>query len=155
MAKMEILSLEEAKFSKNASKIRFRTYFLVEKPYSNSQRSNGTTMEITVQDDIHIIKIAGSILQSDSEELDRNLSEHNFDPSPKIIIDLTEVNHICSTALGIIVSYKKKFKSAEGDIIIVINDEDLLQLFEITMLDKVFKIVPNIEDAFDEFKLNP
>ncbi len=152
---MEILSLEEAKFSKNASKIRFRTYFLVEKPYSNSQRSNGTTMEITVQDDIHIIKIAGSILQSDSEELDRNLSEHNFDPSPKIIIDLTEVNHIRSTALGIIVSYKKKFKSAEGDIIIVINDEDLLQLFEITMLDKVFKIVPNIEDAFDEFKLNP
>ncbi|ASP41526.1 anti-anti-sigma factor [Leptospira interrogans] len=112
-------------------------------------------MEITVQDDIHIIKIAGSILQSDSEELDRNLSEHNLDPSPKIIIDLTEVNHICSTALGIIVSYKKNFKSAEGDIIIVINDEDLLQLFEITMLDKVFKIVPNIEDAFDEFKLNP
>lgn len=135
-------------------KIPFQLRFFVEKPKSKSHRSIGNPMEITVQDDIHIIKIAGSILQSDSEELDRNLSEHNFDPSPKIIIDLTEVNHICSTALGIIVSYKKKFKSAEGDIIIVVNDEDLLQLFEITMLDKVFKVVPNIEDAFDEFKLN-
>ncbi|GBF40089.1 anti-sigma factor antagonist [Leptospira johnsonii] len=120
---------------------------------SNMHTRFVTHMEITVQGDIHIIKISGSILQSDSEELDRNLSDHNFEPSPKIIIDLTEVSHICSTALGILVSYKKKFNSAEGDIIIVVNDDDLLQLFEITMLDKVFKVLPTIEDAFDEFKL--
>lgn len=117
-------------------------------------KTDYTVMDITAQKDIHILKIQGSILQSDTEELDTKLSTYEFPESPKVIIDLTDVNHICSTALGILVSYKKRFKDAQGDIMVVINDEDLLQLFEITMLDKVFTICPTVEDAKDEFRLD-
>jgi len=55
-------------------------------------------------------------------------------------------------ALGILVSYKKKFTENSGNIKIVITDEDLLELFEITMLDKIFEIFQDLKSAEDAYK---
>lgn len=72
----------------------------------------------------------------------------------KIILDLTKVHHICSTALGIFVATKRKLKPMNGDIKVIVVDEDLIQLFEITMLDKVFEIFPDLSAAMEGFQLD-
>ncbi len=112
-------------------------------------------MEIQIKKDIKIIKFSGAILKVDSDEIEKELSTlTSKQNSNKIILDLTKVHHICSTALGIFVATKRKLKPLKGDIKIVVVDEDLIQLFEITMLDKVFEMFPDVEEALDAFKLD-
>ena len=53
---------------------------------------------------------------------------------------MINVKHICSSALGALVAIKRKIKDNEGDIKLVIVNENLLRLFQTTMLDKVFEI---------------
>ncbi|TGM60435.1 STAS domain-containing protein [Leptospira vanthielii] len=111
-------------------------------------------MDVQVKDDIRIIKFSGAILKVDSDEIEKELSKLTQSSVKKIILDLTKVHHICSTALGIFVATKRKLKPMNGDIKVIVVDEDLIQLFEITMLDKVFEIFPDLSAAMEGFQLD-
>lgn len=94
-------------------------------------------------------------MKVDSDEIEKELSKLTSQQnSYKIILDLSKVHHICSTALGIFVATKRKLKPMKGDVKIVVLDEDLIQLFEITMLDKVFEMFSEIDEALDAFQLD-
>lgn len=58
-----------------------------------------------------------------------------------------ETQHICSSALGQIVFMKNKFVSVGGNIVLVVRDEDLLELLEITMLDQIFEVYSHTNEA--------
>lgn len=111
-------------------------------------------MEVLVKNDIRIVKFSGAILKVDSDEIEKELSKLTQSSVKKIILDLSKVHHICSTALGIFVATKRKLKPMDGDIKIIVVDEDLIQLFEITMLDKVFEIFPDLASALEGFQLD-
>ena len=55
-------------------------------------------------------------------------------------IDLTELNYLDSTGLGIFVSVLKKAKTNGKDIYLLNLKENIKKLFKITGLDKIFKI---------------
>ncbi len=101
---------------------------------------------------VTIVKLEGSILESDCKNLDSSLSKILIESSRNTIIDLTDVNHICSLALGLLVSFKKKYSEKNGDIRLVIIDDDMLELFEITMLNKVFEIFSDVKTAENSFE---
>jgi anti-anti-sigma regulatory factor len=46
---------------------------------------------------------------------------------------------------------KNKFNSHGGDIKMVVTDEDLLELLEITMLDQVFQLYDNVNACAKSF----
>jgi anti-sigma B factor antagonist len=109
-------------------------------------------MKLTTKNNTHLFKLEGSILQTESEKLDLYFSELLETDETRIIIDMTEANHICSMVLGQIVYYKKKLSSIQGDIKLVIVDEDLLELFDITLLNRVFEIYSDVNDAYRSFE---
>lgn len=109
-------------------------------------------MEYKLVEGIQLIKMDGSILQSDSGRLDRYFSQIFSSESRKVVIDLTDANHISSSVLGQIVFLKNKLKALSGDIRLVITDDDLLELFDLTMLNKVFEIFPDIDAAFRSYQ---
>lgn len=108
-------------------------------------------MKLTTKNNIHLFKLEGSILQSESEKLDLYFSELIDSYENKIIIDMTETTHVCSMVLGQIVYYKKKINANNGDIKLVIVDEDLLELFDITLLNRIFEIYSDVEEAYSAF----
>jgi anti-sigma B factor antagonist len=108
-------------------------------------------MEYKLIEGIQLIKMEGSVLQSDSGRLDRYFSQIFSSDSKNVVIDLTDANHISSSVLGQIVFLKNKLKALSGDIRLVITDDDLLELFDLTMLNKVFEIYPNVDAAFDSY----
>jgi len=55
-------------------------------------------------------------------------------------IDLTEVNSINSSGLGILISCYKMIKDADGDFRLINANDKLLNIFKITKLDKVFDL---------------
>jgi anti-sigma B factor antagonist len=98
-----------------------------------------------------ILNLKGSILQSESDVIRRSLESFLSNANPFIAINLLETNHICSSALGQIVYMKNKFISLGGDIKMVVTDEDLLELLEITMLDQVFQLHETIAACAKSF----
>lgn len=102
---------------------------------------------------VEVISCDGRIDQEGSEELESILQECMDSGKHNICIDLMNVKHICSSALGVLVAVKRKMKENEGDIKLVISSDNLMKLFETTMLDKVFEIFESQREClitFDE-----
>ncbi len=57
-----------------------------------------------------------------------------------LVIDLNETTFLDSTGLGALIGARRKTYAFKGSFSIVCGNEDLLRLFRITSLDKVFTI---------------
>jgi anti-anti-sigma factor len=91
-------------------------------------------------DTYELIVLDGRIDQAESGELESILNECVEEKKINICIDMIDVKHICSSALGVLVATKRKIKDDDGDIKLVISSDNLLKLFETTMLNKIFEI---------------
>jgi len=108
-------------------------------------------MERISHDNYELIILEGRIDQAESEELESILSDCVEDGKINICIDMIEVKHICSSALGVLVAIKRKIKDNEGDIKLVIGSDNLIKLFETTMLNKVFEIYESRRECLSNF----
>ena len=102
-------------------------------------------------DAVEILILDGRIDQEGSEELEAALQECLDHGKNNICIDMMDVKHICSSALGVLVAVKRRIKDNEGDIKLVMVNESLLRLFETTMLDKVFEIFESQRECLSTF----
>ncbi len=99
-----------------------------------------------------VIHLDRTVLQPDSEALRKHLEELYEKKVDKLILDFTSTDHICSSALGNIVYMKNRMRSYNGMIRLVIHDDDLLELMDITMLNQVFEIFHTLEQALSAFE---
>jgi anti-sigma B factor antagonist len=102
-------------------------------------------------DNVEILILDGRIDQEGSEELESLLQDCLDKGKHNICIDMIDVKHICSSALGVLVAIKRRIKDNEGDIKLVIVNDNLLRLFETTMLDKVFEIFESQRECLTTF----
>ena len=65
----------------------------------------------------------------------------------RVIVDLSGVTFIDSTALGVLVSGAKRVRPRNGNLDIVCTDENIIRIFEITGLDRIFGIFPSRGEA--------
>ncbi len=99
-------------------------------------------------DDITLIEIDGEVDTYTSSKIKQDILQV-VEQTPKIIISMEKVKFIDSTGLGILIGVLKKVKEKEGEMIIVSPNSYINQIFEITGLFKVFKIVENTQQAID------
>ena len=64
-----------------------------------------------------------------------------------IIVDLQGVGFIDSSGLGVLVGALRRAKERSGSIRLVCDRDNVLKIFRITGLDKVFPIFDSVEDA--------
>ena len=64
-----------------------------------------------------------------------------------IIVDLGKVTFIDSTALGVLVSGAKRVRPNNGTLDIVCADDNIVRIFEITGLNRIFGIYPTRDEA--------
>lgn len=67
-----------------------------------------------------------------------------------ILVDLSKVNFIDSTALAILVQGMKNCRQAEGDLCLCGLQQPVRIIFELTRLDKAFVIYASCHDALIE-----
>jgi len=103
------------------------------------------------EDNCEIVVLEGRIDQDASEELEMALQDCLNSNKLNICIDMINVGHICSSALGVLVAIKRKLKDKEGDIKLVIIDENIIKVFQTTMLDKVFEIFDSLRESYNAF----
>jgi len=68
----------------------------------------------------------------------------------RLVLDLSEVHFIDSTALGVLVGTLQQTQSTGCEFRLVVEDPYLLKIFRITGFDGIFSIFPQLADAVSE-----
>jgi len=69
----------------------------------------------------------------------------------KILLNFGNVEYLSSAALGKLITLNKKLQTAGGKLILCNIDPQIYEVFEITKLDKVFKIMKEEQAALQAF----
>lgn len=67
--------------------------------------------------------------------------------SRRVVVDMTAVDFLDSTGLGVLVEGLKRARTHEGDLLLVATQEKILKIFDITGLNKAFQIHGTVDDA--------
>lgn len=102
-------------------------------------------------EDMSLVEIEGEVDTYTSSKIKQDILKI-VENNSKLIISLEKVKFIDSTGLGILIGILKKVKEKEGEMVIVSPNSYINQIFEITGLFKVFKIVENVQQAIDHIK---
>lgn len=70
----------------------------------------------------------------------------------KIVIDLSSTAFIDSSGLGALVSKISVCKNNGGDVRLVVTSKRIIEILQITHLDKILKCFDNLNDALKSFK---
>ena len=101
---------------------------------------------------VRVIELKGSIQQEETDSLESMIHDLYTSGQKYLVIDLKNVQNLCSSALGILVTYKKIFQEENGDIKLVMDSPTLKHLFHVTMLDNVFEMSESAGEAIANFQ---
>ena len=74
------------------------------------------------------------------------------EPSPKLVISFSNVDHLSSAALGALITIHNKLKNKQGQLRLSNIDPQIYEVFVITKLNKLFEIHQTSEQAAKSFK---
>ncbi|HEV2712738.1 MAG TPA: STAS domain-containing protein [Gaiellaceae bacterium] len=100
-----------------------------------------------VGDNAFIITVTGEADLHTAPEIDRALHGVLGLGGTATAVDLADVSFVDSTALAILLRHQRRFRGRGGDLVIVTADRRVLRTFEITGLDRVFRIEKRLADG--------
>ena len=72
--------------------------------------------------------------------------------NPRVLICFENVEHLSSAALGALITVNNKIRQKGGQLRLSNIDDQIREVFEITKLDKLFQIHPDVERALASFQ---
>jgi anti-sigma B factor antagonist len=100
-------------------------------------------------DSVSVVTLEGEIDIYSAPRFKEALLRGIEDGARNIVVDLGKVTFIDSTALGVLVSGAKRVRPQNGTLDIVCSDENIIRIFEITGLDRIFGIYPERAEALE------
>jgi anti-sigma B factor antagonist len=94
-----------------------------------------------------VVAVAGEIDVYTAPKLREQIVALVDDGHYDLIIDMSGVEFLDSTGLGVLVGGLKRVRAHDGSLALVCNEERILKIFRITGLTKVFPIYPTVEEA--------
>lgn len=103
------------------------------------------TVDIEVKGKILIFIIQGEILPSTSSEFDRVFEKYISNEYRVMAIDLKKIRYIDSFGISKLVKLFKAYKGTGGEFLFVNMNENIRQIFRMTTMDRMFKILTGEE----------
>jgi len=94
-----------------------------------------------------VIVVTGEVDVYTAPKLREQLVELVGDGHYHLVVDLTGVDFLDSTGLGVLVGGLKRVRSHDGSLRLVSDQERILKIFRITGLTKVFPIFESLDEA--------
>ena len=88
------------------------------------------------------------LIQQISDELVELVDVKN---RKKLLLDFSEVKFLSSSALGVLVTLRKKVEAIKGELVLASMQKDLRKIFKITNLDRLFKFKDDEDSALEVF----
>jgi anti-sigma B factor antagonist len=101
-----------------------------------------------IEPDVNVLELTGKItLGRESQKIEWTVDELLGKNEKKFIFDLSKIDYVDSSGLGIIVSCSGKVKKAGGSLRVVGAHNRVLQIFKMTGLDAVLICCPTMAEA--------
>lgn len=71
---------------------------------------------------------------------------------PRLVLDFRNVDHLSSAALGMLINANNRVREKNGQLRLCDIKRQILEVFSITKLDKLFRILPNRQAAVQSFE---
>jgi anti-sigma B factor antagonist len=104
--------------------------------------------------DIRIVEFTNNkILDEGNIEGIRRTLDSMIDETekPKLLLDFASVDHLSSAALGMLINCNNRVRSKNGQLRLANIKAQIMEVFVITKLNKLFKILPTCEEALASF----
>lgn len=112
-------------------------------PLSVTREKDIRVIEFTnnrILDEANIAEI-GNTLNALIDEVD----------NPKLLLDFGTVDHLSSAALGMLINANNRVRERSGQLRLTNIKPQILEVFVITKLNKLFKILPSRAEALASF----
>jgi anti-sigma B factor antagonist len=100
-----------------------------------------------IDDETHVIELGGEVDLYTAPEFKERMVQVIEEGKKQVIVDLSNATFIDSTTLGVLVGGVKRLRPAGGTLSLVCSDQNIVKIFEITGLDRVFPIHESREQA--------
>ena len=104
-------------------------------------------IDVTERDGYTVLSPQGEIDFATGPQLKDALTELLVAGEVNLVVDLLEVDFIESTGLGALIGGRRRAHALKGSLVLVCTEDQMLKIFRITGLDKVFTIHDSIEAA--------
>jgi len=94
-----------------------------------------------------ILHVEGEVDVYTSPRLKQEIVKQAESGTKRLIVDLSKIEYLDSTGLGVLIGGLKRFREAEGNLALLGPGMRILRIFEITGLDKIFDIYQSEEEA--------
>jgi anti-sigma B factor antagonist len=94
-----------------------------------------------------VVRVAGEIDVATAPSLREHLAAHEGAGEPVVVVDLTDVTFVDSTALGVLVGAYRRLGDADAALRLVVTEARILKVLEITDLVSVFPIFDSVDEA--------
>ena len=112
-----------------------------------SSEDHSLRVELTVSDEgRHAILLAGELDLHTASQFREALGEAIDDGVRRLVVDLSEVTFIDSTALGVLMGGVARLRLVDGSLDVVCPNEKIRRIFEVTGLDQVLAISAGPEE---------
>ncbi|MFI5905880.1 STAS domain-containing protein [Dactylosporangium sp. NPDC051541] len=97
--------------------------------------------------DHKVLEVGGEVDVYTAPRLREKLVELVEQGARHVVVDLSRVEFLDSTGLGVLVGALKRLRAVNGTFGLVCAHERLLKIFRITALDRVFQLYDTVADA--------
>lgn len=94
-----------------------------------------------------VLEVSGEVDVYTAPKLREKLVELVGEGHHRLIVDMTKVDFLDSTGLGVLVGGLKRVRAHDGTLSLVCDQERILKIFRITGLTKVFPIHDSLDEA--------
>lgn len=101
------------------------------------------------EDGVCRMTLRGEVDIYTSPQLKQEIVDTVEDGCKNLLIDLDQVAFIDSSGLGVLVGGLRRVKERSGTLRLVCTRDNILKIFRITGLDKVFPVFSTLEEASD------
>jgi anti-sigma B factor antagonist len=101
----------------------------------------------TTRGAVTVLAVSGEIDINTAPQLLQALAELDGAARQALVLDLSAVSFLDSSALGALVGAQKEIAAAGGRLTVVCADPKVLRIFSITRLTEVIDIVQSVDDA--------
>jgi anti-sigma B factor antagonist len=98
-------------------------------------------------DGVRVIVVCGEVDLFGAPRLRAELLRAIESEASQVVVDLSETRFIDSTTLGVLLEASKLLRAKDGDLVLVIDNAAIRKIFEITLLERAFRIYETRDDA--------
>jgi anti-sigma B factor antagonist len=104
---------------------------------------------------IALVSVSGELDLHVERELREALTAAERLGSPTVVVDLSGVSFMDSTACGILIAESRRLRRGGGELVLVSNGNRSSRVLEVAGVDRVVRVQPTLHAAFQELLLEP